>query len=117
MYENSVIAFSADNGGAPGVGSNYPLRGCKSTFFEGGVRSVAFIHSPLLPASSRGTKLDGLMHIADWYASLSILAGVDPADSGTGKYPVDAIDMWLVNQHPLVLSCLVLSWLGLAWLV
>lgn len=68
-YDNSIIAFSADNGGAPGVGSNYPLRGCKSTFFEGGVRSVAFLHSPLLPPQSRGTKLDGLMHIADWYAS------------------------------------------------
>eukprot|EP00729_Bicosta_minor_P017179 gene17179-33551_t len=91
---NIIIAFSADNGGAPGVGSNYPLRGCKSTFFEGGVRSVAFLHSPLLPPQSRGTKLDGLMHIADWYATFSILAGVNPSDSGVGKYPIDAIDMW-----------------------
>ena len=41
-YENSIIAFSADNGGAPGVGSNYPLRGCKSTFFEGVATSTSF---------------------------------------------------------------------------
>ena len=80
MYENSIIAFSADNGGAPGVGSNYPLRGCKSTFFEGGVRSVAFIHSPLLPAASRGTKLDGLMYVMlILETQLIIKAGLDVA--------------------------------------
>ena len=95
MYGNSVIAFSADNGGAPGVGSNYPLRGCKSTFFEGGVRSVAFVHSPLLPARAQGDTVDGLMHICDWYATFASLAGYSPGDSAKGAaYPVDAIDMW-----------------------
>ena len=36
-------------------------------------------------------------HIADWYATLSLLAGVDPGDSGPGKYPIDALDMWPVG--------------------
>jgi hypothetical protein len=97
-----VIIFSADNGGAPGTGSNYPLRGCKSTFFEGGVRAVAFVHSPLLPAAVRGTRREGLIHIADWYGTLARLAGADPTDSGVGKLPVDSVDLWpyLSGQVP-----------------
>ena len=94
MYKDTVIVFSADNGGAPGVGSNYPLRGCKSTFFEGGVRSVAFVHSPLLPAATRGTLVDGLVHICDWYATFASLAGYEPSDSGAGRYDTDSINMW-----------------------
>ena len=37
------MVVSADNGGAIDTGSNYPLKGCKMTFFEGGVRALAFV--------------------------------------------------------------------------
>ena len=53
MYDNSVIIFSSDNG-APGkgagggAGSNYPLSGYKGSYYEGGVRVPAFVHSPSL---------------------------------------------------------------------
>merc|ERR1712137_393756 len=53
MYDNSVIIFSSDNG-APGkgagggAGSNYPLSGYKASYYEGGVRVPAFVHSPSL---------------------------------------------------------------------
>ncbi len=49
MYENTVIVFSGDNG-APAVmrNSNLPLAGFKGTLYEGGTRSAAFIHSPLI---------------------------------------------------------------------
>ena len=33
MWENTIMVVSADNGGAECGGSNYPLKGCKSTFF------------------------------------------------------------------------------------
>ena len=53
MYDNSVIIFSSDNGAAAnangvGAGSNYPLRGAKGTYYEGGVRVPSFVHSPSL---------------------------------------------------------------------
>ncbi|EDQ90947.1 uncharacterized protein MONBRDRAFT_891, partial [Monosiga brevicollis MX1] len=81
MWNNTVLVFSSDNGGAvPGApqhGSmnNHPLRGGKVAYFEGGVRTAAFVASPLLPKSIRGTELRGLIHISDWYATFCHLAG------------------------------------------
>ena len=94
MWDNTIMVISADNGGAPCSGSNYPLKGCKSTFFEGGVRSLAFASGGLLPESRRGQSTDGFIHIADWYTTFCKLAGVDHDDTGTGKFPVDGLDVW-----------------------
>ncbi|OAF67970.1 N-sulfoglucosamine sulfohydrolase [Intoshia linei] len=48
MYHNSIIIFISDNGGEIfGPASNYPYRGSKLSLYEGGVRSTAFVHSPL----------------------------------------------------------------------
>ena len=40
MLDNTIIVFTTDNGGAPkgfdsNEGSNYPLRGIKTSLFEG----------------------------------------------------------------------------------
>ena len=96
MWDNTIFIVSADNGGAPCGGSNYPLKGCKGTFFEGGVRSLAFANGGLLPDSMRGKTTNGFIHIADWYATFCKLAGVDPTDSGDGKFPVDSMDAWQI---------------------
>ena len=88
------MVVSADNGGAECGGSNYPLKGCKSTFFEGGVRSLAFVNGGLLPNKVRGTKTETFIHVADWYTTFCNLAGVDPSDPGPGKFPVDGLDIW-----------------------
>lgn len=96
MYENSLIIFSSDNGGPADHEPNYPLRGHKANELEGGVRVVAFVSGGFLPEGRRNGKIDGFMHIVDWYATFARLAGVDPQDcraAAAGLPPVDSLDM------------------------
>ncbi|XP_062332399.1 arylsulfatase I [Osmerus eperlanus] len=88
-YQNSVIIFSTDNGGQPfSGGSNWPLRGRKGTYWEGGVRGLGFVHSPLLRRKRRVSK--ALVHITDWYPTLMGLAGGNVSLSDG----LDGYDMW-----------------------
>ncbi len=94
MWDNTIMIVSADNGGAQCAGSNYPLKGAKGTFYEGGVRALAFASGGLIPKKMVGKRTQGFIHIADWYTTFCKLAGVDSSDSGTGKFPVDGMDVW-----------------------
>ena len=94
MWKDTIFVVSADNGGASCHGSNHPLKGSKGTFFEGGVRAVAFASGGFLPEEIQGKTTEGFIHIADWYTTFCKLAGVDPSDSGEGKFPVDGLDVW-----------------------
>lgn len=94
MWDNTIMLVSSDNGGQPCYGSNYPLKGAKITFFEGGVRNNAFLTGGFLPANLRGMSLNGFIHIADWYATFCQLAGVDPSDSAPGIFDIDSVDLW-----------------------
>ena len=58
------------------------------------MRSLAVANGGLIPDSMRGKTTDGFIHIADWYTTFCKLAGVDPSDSGEGKFPVDGLDVW-----------------------
>ena len=69
MWGNSVIFMVADNGAQMDHGKNWPLRGGKHTFWEGGVRVVCWISSPLIPAARRGTIYTGIAHSSDWVRS------------------------------------------------
>merc|ERR1712228_1028104 len=82
--------MSSDNGGPINMGenaaNNWPLRGGKYSKFEG-----------YIPVRFRGTSNDGMVHIADWYATLCGLAGVDPTDrwaAASGLPPIDSLDVW-----------------------
>ena len=83
MYDDPLIVFISDNGGGVflgAAGNNYPLKGGKLSDWEGGVRTSAFISGGFVPAANRGTSFDGVIHIADWYATFSSLAGVAHLD-------------------------------------
>lgn len=119
-WNTTLIIFSSDNGGfvnpadgpcnttTSGDGelghgtacfngqmgaSNYPLRGGKNSLFEGGIRSVAFVSGGYLPPNRRGTKLNDMVHIADWYATLCGLVGAS-TDDDDAEPPLDSIDIW-----------------------
>ena len=72
MYDNTLIIYSADNGGVTN-GNNYPLRGEKHTNFEGGMRVTAFVSGGLVPKKNRGTKDESIYHVVDLYPSKYLL--------------------------------------------
>lgn len=106
MWKSTLLVFMSDNGGPvfggahTNGGSNFPLKGGKDSPFEGGIRSVSFVSGGFLQEKAPhrvGTKLDGYVHICDWYSTFAALAGVDPTDQ-KAKYfnlpPIDSLNMW-----------------------
>eukprot|EP00437_Effrenium_voratum_P019331 CAMPEP_0181441118 /NCGR_PEP_ID=MMETSP1110-20121109/23338_1 /TAXON_ID=174948 /ORGANISM="Symbiodinium sp., Strain CCMP421" /LENGTH=574 /DNA_ID=CAMNT_0023564983 /DNA_START=40 /DNA_END=1764 /DNA_ORIENTATION=+ len=97
MYENSLIWAFSDNGGMTqwsdmfpaSASSNFPLRGGKTTLFEGGVRTPSFIFGGALPATARGSKRRELLHAVDILPTFAGLAGFD-----TTSLPINGQDMW-----------------------
>lgn len=89
FYKNSVLIYSTDNGAQPFTGgSNWPLRGRKGTYWEGGIRGVGFVHSPLIKRRRRVST--DLLHITDWFPTLVRLGGGDPHQSAG----LDGFDVW-----------------------
>jgi len=79
MWDNTLLLWSFDNGGAVHLGggaNSYPLRGGYFNNWEGGVRVAALLSGGALPPAVRGSKLQGFIHEADWYATFCHLAGV-----------------------------------------
>jgi len=105
MYDDTLVLFLSDNGGAAfngeggSAGNNWPLRGGKLQNWQGGIRVAAFASGGWLqqhaPARA-GSRLDGLVSIADIYATLAALAGVDPTDqraAAANLPPIDSLDL------------------------
>ena len=80
-----------DNGGTNHYGgSNWPLRGEKGTYWEGGIHGPGFVSSPLLQEEVKGTDYDGLVHVSDWFPTIvSGIAGGNLTDE-----KLDGHDVW-----------------------
>lgn len=94
LMESTIVIFFSDNGGPTQEGaSNWPLRGWKGSLWEGGIRSQAFVWSPLMLPKLRGRSWGGLLHVTDIMPTLVKLAGGDPPIN------LDGVDFWYPLVH------------------
>ncbi|KAE9548542.1 hypothetical protein FO519_008245 [Halicephalobus sp. NKZ332] len=83
LYNDTIVIFSSDNGGDPKAGaSNLPLRGQKSTVWEGGTKTTTFIHAPKYISKS-GERKD-LFHVVDWHSTILGMAQIPLPKYGDG---------------------------------
>ena len=75
MWKNTLVVVISDNGGPAGKtapksdsngANNYPLRGGKTSLFEGGIRTPGFVSGGFVPVYARGQRRTGFVHLADW---------------------------------------------------
>lgn len=104
VWKNTLYVFLSDNGANPGYGgSNYPLRGEKGEYWDGGVRSPVFVAGGFVTRALRDDAWMGeaksphmnlnLMHITDLPATICALAGI-PIDE------MDGVNQWDVITTP-----------------
>lgn len=104
MEEDTLTIIVSDNGGPIqepsggwSPGNNFPSRGGKYSFFEGGIKVVGMLTWPRMLKEHPqrvGSVWDGLMSVADWWPVLCGIADVDPDDTGPGRVPIDGIDVF-----------------------
>jgi arylsulfatase A-like enzyme len=79
MWDNTLLVFSSDNGGPTDGGdnnmnNNFPLRGCKGGYFDGGLRVPALVSGGIFSGimdSARGVVVyNGYHHATDWLPTL-----------------------------------------------
>lgn len=99
LGENTVLYLSSDNGGSTWFGGlNAPLRGGKSTPYEGGVRVPAFIVDYTLDQRYLGSSLKpgreyyGLMHSSDVLPTMLGFAGVSESSLKSKVVGLDGYD-------------------------
>ncbi|XP_046545775.1 arylsulfatase B-like [Haliotis rubra] len=87
LFKNTLILFTADNGGhLQAYSNNWPLRGGKYTIWEGGTKGASFMYGAGLQKT--GTTYDGMIHAVDWKPTLLSAAG------GTPETTIDGMSQW-----------------------
>jgi len=122
MWDNMLIFATSDNGAIPytdtdwyGWGCNWPFRGGKSTYYEGGIKNWAGMTGGLVPSEYRGTTFDSLTHIVDLAATamrLSMTKSEYEARkslTGTSKI-VDGKNLFSFEHHELIVHNVLPQW-------
>eukprot|EP00035_Acanthoeca_spectabilis_P006453 m.124769 g.124769 ORF g.124769 m.124769 type:complete len:257 (-) comp13512_c0_seq2:69-839(-) len=85
MWNTTLMVVASDNGGSltETFASNFPLRGGKYSWFEGGIRTTSWVTGGVLPPSMRGRNLSSahVIAICDWHSTFLALAGVHDSAS------------------------------------
>lgn len=86
-------------------GQNWPLRGGKGAYFEGGVRGASWVYGDVLVSlERRGTTNHELAHVTDWLPTLVAAAsgGRVPEDFFDAAFPLDGVSQYdmLKNNQP-----------------
>lgn len=85
LRDNTLILLCSDNGHEPGAGSAGPLRGAKTTLYEGGVRSPLIVWAPKLTAggAAGSHNVDSVFAAFDLAPSLLAIAGLAVTEGTT----------------------------------
>ena len=98
VEDDTLVIFTSDNGSI--WGSNYPLTGCKSSLFEGGVRVPLIFWSKALEKSkAKGRIVNEISPTTNVAATLVSLA----QNKEKVDFPFDGINLWpyLVKNKPI----------------
>eukprot|EP01052_Picozoa_sp_SAG31_P025231 SAG31_NODE_2200_length_6208_cov_2.781306_3_plen_534_part_00 len=107
-WDNTIVLFSADNGGPGNQGwvspsrwdthvieRNFPYKGQKHEVWEGGVHVAGWINGGLLPDHVRGTSHSQLMHVTDYAPTImALLTGLDMSTMVPVGQSLDGHNMW-----------------------
>jgi len=95
IWDDTLLVFASDNGGNLRlIGNNWPLRGGKSSNYEGGVRAIAFFYWSGLSNQLKGTESEQLIHVSDWLPTfVGGVAGMKVHEDQY-KFPIDGVDQW-----------------------
>lgn len=89
IADNTIIIFASDNGGFGKVTSNYPFRGNKGNFYEGGIRVPLIIN---WPGVTKQAETDVPVISSDFYPTILQMAGLrlmpDQHKDGLSLIPV-----------------------------
>ena len=96
LYDNTIIIFTSDNGGALQYGaSNWPLSGGKGDLLEGGIKIPCIVK---LPYQTSAIKSDEKFLLMDFYPTLIKLAGGE-IDTALPSTEIKAINQQVTNDN------------------
>ncbi|MCE2525905.1 MAG: sulfatase-like hydrolase/transferase, partial [Acidimicrobiia bacterium] len=99
IADNTLVLFFSDNGGSVGIGDNGPLRGCKATVYEGGIRVAAAARWPAGDIAG-GREVSVPLAYLDVLPTVMRAAGI-PDHGGKPLDGVDVLDVLTGKQDAL----------------